>query len=338
MQLQKLTSENRPKERMTEARYIEKKTQKAVDDIKNKSKYFISYAKKLIKVVSGIVPLMDSAQTLVTCPTQMADTLSTQYSSVLSEPKEERDLFPKGNYSESWIHNVAFDQEYIVNAINEIYHTAAAGPYRFPALLLKHCRNALARPLYIIWRISLDCGIFPQLLNTVNMVPIHKGKSRGDPVNYRPMALTSNLIKLFENILKKHIVASREDNNLFNPGQHDFRLGRSCLSQLIAHYDHITRLLESGQQINVDVIYIDFAKAFDKVDYLVTMKKLKGMDISGNLRRWLHAFLTNRKQAVYSRVYTQWLMVRRICQQMSSLEYHRGLFSDRSCFWYSLVT
>ena len=77
---------------------------------------------------------------------------------------------------------------------------------------------------------------------------------------------------------------------------HGFRLGRSCLSQLIAHYDHITRLLESGH--NVDVIYIDFAKAFDKVDYLVTMKKLKGMGISGKLGRWIHAFLTNRKQAV----------------------------------------
>ena len=46
------------------------------------------------------------------------------------------------------------------------------------------------------------------------------------------------------------------------------------------------------------VIYIDFAKAFDKVDYLVTMKKLKGMGISGRLGRWLHAFPTNRKQAV----------------------------------------
>ena len=73
--------------------------------------------------------------------------LSTQYSSVFSEPKEEmedpEDLFPDGNYSESWIHNVAFDQEDIVNAINEISHTAAAGPDRFPAILLKHCRNAL---------------------------------------------------------------------------------------------------------------------------------------------------------------------------------------------------
>ena len=203
--------------------------------------------------------------------------------------EDPEDLFPDGNYSESWIHNVAFDQEDIVNAINEVSHTAAAGPDRFPAILLKHCRNALALPLYLIWRKSLDCGIIPQLLKTANIVPIHKGKSRGDPANYRPVALTSHLIKLFEKILKKHMVAYMEENNLFNPGQHGFRLGRSCLSQLIAHYDHITRLLESGQ--NVDVIYIDFAKAFDKVDYLVTMKKLKGMGISGKLGRWLQSSL-----------------------------------------------
>ena len=79
-----------------------------------------------------IGPLMDSATTLVTCPTQMAGMLSTQYISVFSEPKEEMEdpevLFPDGNYSESWIHNVAFDQEDIVNAIHEISHTAAAVP------------------------------------------------------------------------------------------------------------------------------------------------------------------------------------------------------------------
>ena len=97
--------------------------------------------------MSGIGPLMDSAKTLVTCPSQMAEMLSTQYSSVFSDPKDgmedPEDLFPDENYSESWIHNVVLDQEDIVNAINEISHTAAAGP----AALLKHCRNALARPL-----------------------------------------------------------------------------------------------------------------------------------------------------------------------------------------------
>ncbi len=93
VQLQKVTSENRHKKLMTVARDIEKKfqksyretrdinEQKSVDAIKNKlnnAKCLFSYAKKFSKVVSGMGHLMDSANTLVTCPTQMADMLSTQ--------------------------------------------------------------------------------------------------------------------------------------------------------------------------------------------------------------------------------------------------------------------
>ena len=102
----------------------------------------------------------------------MADMLSTQYSSVLSEPKEEMedpdDLFPDGNYSESSIHNVAFDQEDIAcQCHNAISHILASGPDRYPAVLLKHCRNALARPIYLICRKSTDCGISQLLYNAI---------------------------------------------------------------------------------------------------------------------------------------------------------------------------
>ena len=87
-----------------------------------------------------------------------------------------------------------------------------------------------------------------------------------------------------------------EEKNLFNPGQHGFRLGRSCLSQLVAHYDNIIRLLHNSQ--TVDVVYLDFAKAFDKVGFMVTMRKLHEMGITGNLGRLIHVFLTHRKQVI----------------------------------------
>ena len=114
--------------------------------------------------------------------------------------------------------------------------------------------------------------------------------------NYRPIALTSHLIKVFEKVLSKSIVAFMETNNLFNPGQHGFRHGRSCLSQLITHYDHILDLLEQGH--NVGVVYIDFAKAFDKVDFMVTMHKLISLGISGKVGKGIDSFLTHRTQQV----------------------------------------
>ena len=56
-----------------------------------------------------------------------------------------------------------------------------------------------------------------------------------------------------------------ERHGHLNPSQHGFHFGRSCLSHLIAHYDCILESLENSS--NVDIVYIDFAKAFDKVDF-----------------------------------------------------------------------
>ena len=95
-------------------------------------------------------------------------------------------------------------------------------------------------------------------MNLADVIPIHKGGSQGSASNYRPVALTSHLSKVFEKVVRKFIVAFLEEHNLFNPTQHGFRLGRSYLSQLIDHYDHITQLLEKGE--NVDVIYLDFCQ------------------------------------------------------------------------------
>ena len=84
-------------------------------------------------------------------------------------------------------------------------------------------------------------------------------------------ALTSQIIKVFEKVVRNHLVNFLHENNLFNPNQHGFRIGRSCLSQLLAHYDRIVSLLESG--VNVDTIYLDFSKAFNKVDHTILLKK-----------------------------------------------------------------
>ena len=60
---------------------------------------------------------------------------------------------------------------------------------------------------------------------------------------------------------------------MLNKNQHGFRSGRSCLTQLLAHHDNIISLLEDG--MNVDVVYLDFAKAFDKVDHNLVLKKAR---------------------------------------------------------------
>ena len=84
-----------------------------------------------------------------------------------------------------------------------------------------------------------------------------------------------------------------------NKNQHGFRQGRSCLSQLLEHYDNILKVLEEDN--NADVIYLDFSKCFDKIDIGLLCHKLKQAGISSKLGIWLHNFLTNREQFVISK-------------------------------------
>ena len=81
-----------------------------------------------------------------------------------------------------------------------------------------------------------------------------------------------------------------------NPKQHGFPSGRSRLSQLLEHHNKIFEELEMSN--NVDVIYLDFVKAFDQVDHGILLNKLKKIAIIGKIGVWLHNFLSNRQQCV----------------------------------------
>lgn len=271
---------------------------RAVDCIKNNPKYFYSYVKRFSKSKASIGPLLNSLSQFTVENEEMASLFSTQYSSVFSTPKKPpinpAEFFNSSN--ESDITDFDFTEQDIISAIDEISNNASAGPDGFPAILLKNCKEVLAKPLYTIWRNSLDKGVTPSQVKQSTIVPIHKGNSTAQASNYRPVALTSHLVKIFEKILRKNIIQHLEMNNLLNPSQHGFRAGRSCLSQLIAHYDKILELLDNGA--NVDVIYLDFAKAFDKLDFTITLEKLKALGINGRVGQWLHSFLTDRVQAV----------------------------------------
>ena len=83
-----------------------------------------------------------------------------------------------------------------------------------------------------------------------------------------------------------------DKQNLFHSSQHGFRKGRSCLSQLLAHHDFVLRLLAEGQ--NVNTVYLDFAKAFDKVDFNIVLSKMKKIGIHGKILDFIKAFLANR--------------------------------------------
>ena len=265
----------------------------AVKAISSNPKYFYSFVRRN-KVHYPIGPLEDTDGHHVNDPTKMAQILSNQYKQAFSVPSQR--VLDLNNTPDNNISDIDFTEDMICKAIDEVSVNAAPGPDRFPAALLKNCKEELSKPLYIIWRKSLDSGEIPSVFKISNITPVHKGGPRQIPKNYRPVALTSHLIKVFEKIIRNELVNFIERNDLMNPNQHGFRAGRSCLSQLLQHFDKITRLLEQGK--NVDIIYLDFSKAFDKLDFKICLQKLHNMGITGRIYRWLGSFLTIRMQCV----------------------------------------
>ena len=279
----------------------------AVLNMKSNPKAFYSFAKSRQKTQSKIGPFVDPLTGSPNPhPEFAASELSKQYSSVFVPPRDEWkvkdpedffDLFASAE-QEATLADISFTEEDILHACAELKSGSAAGADGIPATLLKLCRKELAKPLYLLWRSSLDQGCVPADLLLVLICPVHKGGSRGITKNYRPVALTSHIVKVFERVIRKALVNHLEKSGYFPDGQHGFRALRSTLTQLLSFWDSILEKLEDGA--GVDVIYTDFSKAFDKVETGVLLHKIKDCNIKGKVGCWLASFLdpSSRQQAV----------------------------------------
>ena len=133
-------------------------------------------------------------------------------------------------------------------------------------------------------------------MKTQFITPVYKKGDRTEAANYRPVSITSHIIKIFERVIRNNLVEHMEANNFLSLHQHGFRKRRSCLTQLLDHVDTILKSLNSGEVVNV--IYLDYAKAFDKVDHNILLAKAKRYGIHGNMLQWFSEFLTNGLQTV----------------------------------------
>ena len=224
----------------------------------------------------------------------MAEILSKQYKSVFSKP-EINSFDSSKSEVKSRLSDLIFTIQDVIDAIDELSYNSSSGPDGVPAILLKKCKGPLSIPLLLFWRNCLDQGITPECLKNAHIIPIFKDGHKGLASNYRPIALTSHLIKIFEKIVRNTLVRYLEANDLFNNSQHGFRQRRSCLSQLLSHFEKIITFLENNH--NVDVVYLDFAKAFDKVDHNILLSKLESLGVNDKIFHGSNlSFLTEHRR------------------------------------------
>ena len=110
------------------------------------------------------------------------------------------------------------------------------------------------------------------------------------------MTLTSHVIKIFERVMRSHLVEYFERNGLFSKRQHGFRSGRSTLTQLLGYFDWVLKALCNGH--DTDTVFLDYSRAFDKVDIRLLLVKIRRYGVHPQIVDWLESFLTGRKQKV----------------------------------------
>ena len=280
----------------------------AIDRIKSDPNYFFKYAKKFSKTGTEVGPLQDSHGDLVNDKKLMSDLLLNLFSGVFSTPSANHVISDVTSFFYDDEHSnlnlkpklttINFTKEHVESAIKSLKINSAPGPDGMTGELLTNCVSVISEPLAALFTKSLTEGSVPTLLKRAAVVPIYKGGDRSLPSNYRPVSLTPILMKVMEKIVRGNIVTFLTENNLFNPSQHGFMKGRSCLSALLSVYDELINNLSNCQPSCIDMIYLDFAKAFDKVDHGVLLHKLKSMGITGDLGNWLLNFLSDRKHFV----------------------------------------
>ena len=174
--------------------------------------------------------------------------------------------------------------------------------------VLKECANVFAAPLSEIYIESMKTGIVPEKWKEANITPIFKKGSRVKKGNYRGISLTSVPGKIMEKLVKKVMLTHLTKYSLINEQQHGFVRLKSCVTNLLECLDIITQAINQGAL--VDLIFLDFAKAFDKVWHRGLILKLEALGFNGEILKWIEAFLTGRRQrVVIGEITSEWKIV-----------------------------
>ena len=182
----------------------------------------------------------------------------------------------------------------VVRPLKNLKPHKAAGPDEIPLMLLKEAADEIAPAIALLSQASLSQGNTPLTWRKA-LVPIYMKGSKSDASNYRPISITSVLCKHCEHILHSTILTYLASHKILSDAQHGFRKTRSCDTQFLALNDFARGLEDKSQ---TDIIFLDFAKAFDKVSHQGLLRKAYYYGIRGHIFKWIESFLGNRSQQV----------------------------------------
>lgn len=263
---------------------------------KTNPKLFYAFINRSKTAPNRIGPLAKTGSNMVVDPKEQAQILNQYFASVFTRSNHNLPEIEPRDKDAPTLTNIVITEEIIGKAIDQINADSSPGPDGIPSKVIKELKEELLLPLGVLFKESLKSGKIPDEWREAEVVPLFKKGKRSDPSNYRPVSLTVIICKIMERIIKAQMTTFIECNGLIENSQHGFRRGRSPQTNLIEYQNTTTKWIDEGRSF--DVLYLDFAKAFDVVSHDRLLLKLKKVGVDGVLLKWLEDWLKGRRQRV----------------------------------------
>ena len=265
------------------------------DDDGNLSKMFYKAVKAKKRDSVGVSPLRTKNGKLDSTPRGKATILSDQYSSVFKKDSGKPQPPTSGPRMRE-MPRIKVTVKGVELLLQKLNPRKAVGPDKVPTILLKEHADIMAPILQVIYQQSLDSGKVPEGWKVADVVAVYKKGDKNTASNYRPVSLTSISCKCLEHIIFSNIMEHVDMHKILNDFQHGFRKQHSCETQLVTTIEDLAKGLDLRQQI--DLLILDFSKAFDVVSHRLLLGKLEHYGVRGNTLGWVTDWLTDRTQRV----------------------------------------
>ena len=233
-------------------------------------------------------------------------TLSTQKTETDQEKAKLFNQFFQSVFNEKQHHCITFENRGLNSLLfseTEIQHilehltlNKSTGPDNIGNIVLKKCAFSLSKSLLLLFQTISNKGIFPRYWKISQVTPVFKGGNKSDTTCYRPISLLCCVSKVLERLIFNTLYKFCQHR--LHENQYGFRKNRSAVVQLLVYLDSIYQKYDDSTVDNLTILYLDFAKAFDKVPHDLLMLKLQSFDIGGKLLQLISSYLSDREQYV----------------------------------------
>ena len=263
-------------------------------NMKHNPKQFFKYLNSKRKIKSGVSELKNEKGEIIESVHENANILGNFFAStfVCESSEHFNDINFTKKYTDNEIGDIDFDNEEIRTLLSEINVCKSQGPDDVHPKLIKTLseNGEFVDAVTKLFKQCYETGMLPDIWKTAKVTAIHKKGLKCDAQNYRPISLTCILCKVFEKTIRSHVLKHFEP--FIHSSQHGFLNGKSCLSNLLNCFDKIDELL--ANDTDIDILYLDFQKAFDTVPHKLLIYKLEMYGIKGKTLKVISDFLSDR--------------------------------------------